>query len=94
MRTISITFILWVIIVGAGVSGLTLAHAFHKADIDYVVLDKHAVAPACGSSISMYTNGGRILDQLGLYDVLVAKKAEMQAYDGWVWYIAQRWILP
>ncbi|KAK8044296.1 FAD-dependent monooxygenase [Apiospora rasikravindrae] len=70
-----------VIIVGAGVAGLTLAHAFDKAaGIDYVVLDKHPVAPAWGSSISMYTNGARILDQLGLYDVLVAKAAEMQDF--------------
>ncbi|KAK7943431.1 FAD binding domain protein [Apiospora aurea] len=70
-----------VIIVGAGVAGLTLAHAFDKAaDIDYVVLDKHPVAPAWGSSISMYPNGARILDQLGLYDVMVAKTAEMQDF--------------
>ncbi|KAK8085584.1 FAD-dependent monooxygenase [Apiospora hydei] len=70
-----------VIIVGAGVAGLTLAHAFDKAaGIDYVVLDKHPVAPAWGSSISMYPNGCRILDQLGLYDVLLAKTAETQAF--------------
>ncbi|KAK8015299.1 FAD binding domain protein [Apiospora arundinis] len=68
-----------VIIVGAGVSGLILAHALHRADIDYVVLDKHPVAPAWGISISMYPNGMRILDQLGLYDVLDTKRAEM--YD-------------
>ncbi|KAK8097171.1 fad binding domain-containing protein [Apiospora kogelbergensis] len=68
-----------VVIVGAGVSGLILAHALHKAGIDYVVLDKHPVAPAWGTSISMYPNGIRILDQLGLCDVLDAKRAEM--YD-------------
>ncbi|KAK8053173.1 FAD-dependent monooxygenase [Apiospora saccharicola] len=69
-----------VIIVGAGVTGLYLAHAFAKADMDYVVLDKHPVAPAWGSSISLYPSGGRILDQVGLYDVLDAKKAEMRDF--------------
>lgn len=69
-----------VIIVGVGVCGLYLAHAFAKADIDYVVLDKHSVAPAWSSSISIYPSSSRILDQVGLYDVLDAKKAEMRDY--------------
>ncbi|GAB1213226.1 hypothetical protein ATERTT37_002375 [Aspergillus terreus] len=37
-----------VIIVGAGVAGLTLAHCLDKAGIDYLVLDKGVVAPAAG----------------------------------------------
>ncbi|CAI6099010.1 unnamed protein product [Clonostachys chloroleuca] len=69
-----------VIIVGAGVSGLTLAHTFHQAGIDYVVLDKHPVAPAWGASISIFPNGSRILDQLGLYDIMNTKHTEMQYF--------------
>ncbi|KAI0468802.1 FAD dependent oxidoreductase domain-containing protein [Xylaria cf. heliscus] len=57
-----------VVIVGAGVSGLTLAHSFEKANIDYVVLDKHPVAPAWGASITIHPLGARILHQLGLLD--------------------------
>lgn len=69
-----------VIIVGAGVSGLVLAHTFHQAGIDYVVLDKHPVAPAWGASISIFPNGSRILDQLGLYDIMNTKHTEMQYF--------------
>ncbi|KAH7309685.1 FAD dependent oxidoreductase domain-containing protein [Stachybotrys elegans] len=68
------------IIVGAGVSGLTLAHAFDKAGIDYVVLDKRPVAPAWGASISIFPNGSRLLDQLGLYDLMNTKHTEMQYF--------------
>jgi len=66
-----------VIIVGAGVSGLTLAHCLHKAGIDYVVLDKHPVAPAWGASITIHPLGARILHQLGCLDALDAKCTPM-----------------
>lgn len=69
-----------VIIVGAGVGGLYLAHALAKADINYVVLDKHAVAPAWGSGISLYPSGVRLLDQVGLHDVLAAQMTEMHDF--------------
>ena len=41
-----------VIIVGAGVSGLVLAHALELAKIDFVFLEKGMVAPPWGTSIS------------------------------------------
>jgi cation diffusion facilitator CzcD-associated flavoprotein CzcO len=41
-----------VIIVGAGVSGLVLAHALERAKIDFVVLEKGIVAPPWGTSIT------------------------------------------
>ena len=41
-----------VIIVGAGVSGLVLAHALELAKIDFVVLEKGVVAPPWGTSIT------------------------------------------
>ncbi|KAK7932132.1 FAD-dependent monooxygenase [Apiospora marii] len=69
-----------VIIVGAGVSGLYLAHALAKADMDYVVLDKHPVAPAWGSSISLFPSSVRILDQVGLHDAVAAKTTEMRDF--------------
>lgn len=56
-----------VIIVGAGVSGLTLAHALEKGNIDYVVLEKGVVAPPWGANIAILPNGCRILDQIGCY---------------------------
>ncbi|KAI9785103.1 MAG: hypothetical protein M1816_000514 [Peltula sp. TS41687] len=68
-----------VIIVGAGVGGLVLAHALHKADIDYVLLDKGIVAPPWGSSITIHAPGARILQQIGCLDRVesVCKPLEM-----------------
>ncbi|KAL8959688.1 MAG: hypothetical protein Q9193_003486 [Seirophora villosa] len=43
-----------VIIVGAGVSGLILAHALQLAKTDFVLLEKGVVAPPWGSSITGY----------------------------------------
>ena len=41
-----------VLIIGAGVSGLVLAHALELAKIDYVLLEKGVVAPPWGTSIT------------------------------------------
>ncbi|EED19835.1 FAD-dependent monooxygenase, putative [Talaromyces stipitatus ATCC 10500] len=54
-----------VIIVGGGVGGLAAAHAFEKANIDHVVLEKGEIAPARGASIGIYPHGARILQQFG-----------------------------
>jgi len=56
-----------VIIVGGGVGGLAAAHAFQKANIDHVLLEKGEIAPALGASIGIYPHGGRILQQFGLF---------------------------
>lgn len=55
-----------VIVVGGGVAGLTAAHALHKANIDYVVLERGTdPAPPTGASIAIYPHGARILKQIG-----------------------------
>lgn len=60
-----------VIIVGGSVAGLTLAHTFDSAGIDYVLLEaRDTMAPKAGATIIIQANGARILDQLGLYDGL------------------------
>ncbi|KAE8381997.1 hypothetical protein BDV26DRAFT_300471 [Aspergillus bertholletiae] len=57
-----------VIIVGGSVTGLTLAHCLDRAGIDYIVLEKHEeIHPQIGASVVIFPNGGRILEQLGLY---------------------------
>lgn len=57
------------IIVGAGVTGLTAAHSFHKAGIDYVVVEKwREAAPAVGGSISVFPHCLRVMKQLGIAD--------------------------
>lgn len=58
-----------VVIIGGSIAGLTLAHCLSKLGIDYVVLEKRReVAPQEGASVGIMPNGGRILEQLGLFD--------------------------
>lgn len=60
-----------VIIVGGSITGLTLAHCLKRANIDHVVLERRQeIAPQEGASIGIWPNGGRVLDQLGLYNEL------------------------
>ncbi|KAL4785222.1 hypothetical protein BJX76DRAFT_367060 [Aspergillus varians] len=60
-----------VIIVGGSVAGLVLAHCLHRASIDHVVLEKgNNIAPELGASIGIMPNGARILDQLGLHEII------------------------
>lgn len=58
-----------VVIAGGSVSGLTLANALEKFNIDYILLEAYpSIAPQVGASIGMLPNGFRILDQLGCYE--------------------------
>ncbi|RDH28589.1 hypothetical protein BDQ94DRAFT_174662 [Aspergillus welwitschiae] len=58
-----------VIIVGGGIAGLTLAHCLRRVNIDHIVLEKSSdLSPQIGASIGILPNGGRILNQLSLYE--------------------------
>ena len=59
-----------VIIIGAGVTGLTLSHALFAAKIQHVVLEKGDVAPEQGSSIGIHAHGSRVLHQLGCLEAI------------------------
>ncbi|OJI96505.1 hypothetical protein ASPVEDRAFT_872267 [Aspergillus versicolor CBS 583.65] len=60
-----------VIIVGGSIAGLTLAHCLSKIGVDYVILEKRQqIAPQEGASIGILPHGGRILDQLGLFNAI------------------------
>ncbi len=67
-----------VIVVGGGVAGLAISHAFQKANIDHVVLEKGVVAPPWGASITIWAHGARILQQLGCLDALAAQALPMK----------------
>src|ERR1700710_1487471 len=68
-----------VIIVGGSVAGLTLAHCLHHNNIDFVVLEAHKeIAPQVGASIVVLPNGARILDQLGIFDDILAMVEPLQ----------------
>lgn len=57
-----------VIIVGAGVAGLTLANCLDRYNIAYIVLEsRDETQSQLGSLIGVFPNGSRILDQLGIF---------------------------
>ncbi|KAL2860081.1 hypothetical protein BJX68DRAFT_251884 [Aspergillus pseudodeflectus] len=62
-----------VIIVGGSIAGLTLAHCLAKLpNVDFVILEKRAeIAPQEGASVGILPHGGRILDQLGLFEEIL-----------------------
>lgn len=62
------------IVVGASVAGLTLAHCLEQASIDCLVLEKqHTIDETpIGGFLAIQPNGARILAQLGLYDAVFA----------------------
>lgn len=60
-----------VIIVGAGVAGLTASHCLQKAGIDHVVLERRTeIAPPEGASIAIYPHGARMLHQIGCLEAV------------------------
>ena len=63
-----------VIIVGAGISGLSLAHLLLRAGIDFVVLEAHSnIAPPTGGSFGLWPNCARILDQIACWTDIESK---------------------
>ena len=69
-----------VVIVGAGVAGLTLAHALDLAGIDYVLVDKGVVAPPWGISITLHPHACRILHQINCFEAVSAQCTTMELF--------------
>ena len=58
-----------VIIIGAGLAGLSMANALQRAEIDHVVLEKHqSIVSDRGAAVVMWPHIARIMDQLGCLD--------------------------
>lgn len=55
-----------IVIVGGGICGLATALALHRKGITSVVLERSVSLVATGSAITIFTNGWRALDQLGV----------------------------
>ncbi|XP_028796462.1 monooxygenase 1 isoform X3 [Neltuma alba] len=53
-------------IVGGGICGLATALALHRKGINALVFEKSETTRAVGSAITIFTNGWRALDQLGV----------------------------
>lgn len=61
-----------IVIVGAGVVGLTLSHALQLANIDHVVLEKHdKIMSVRGAALIVWPSAERILDQFGFLDKIL-----------------------
>ena len=56
------------IIVGGGAVGLWAAHAFSKAKIPFVVLERRRKVTSSKSLLSVYPSNFRVMDQLGLLE--------------------------
>lgn len=55
-------------------AGQTLSLAFEKANIDYILLEKHeSFSPEAGASIGVFANGMRVMDQLGLCNAIESR---------------------
>lgn len=62
-----------VIIGGGGITGLTLANMLQLYGIDFVLIESNPdITLKGGAGISLLPHGNRILDQLGLYNKLLA----------------------
>lgn len=63
-----------VIVVGAGVVGLSLSHAFQLANIEHVVLEKHdSIVSYVGAALAILPHTARVFDQFGFLDKLNAQ---------------------
>lgn len=56
-----------VIIIGAGIGGLTLAAICNRLNLDCIVLERTKELTPVGAGISLAPNALRVLDQLGIY---------------------------
>jgi 2-polyprenyl-6-methoxyphenol hydroxylase-like FAD-dependent oxidoreductase len=74
-----------VIIVGGGGAELIRVHCLQKIGIDYVVLERRAeIAPQVGASIGILRNGARTLDQLGVFDDVIALTEPLITSTNWL----------
>ncbi|KAF2823506.1 FAD/NAD(P)-binding domain-containing protein [Ophiobolus disseminans] len=56
-----------VIVVGAGLVGLSLSHALQLANIEHVVLEKHSeIVSLHGAALMIYPSVARVFDQFGI----------------------------
>lgn len=62
-----------VLIAGGSLVGLTIALILEKAGIDFLILEKGDIAPDLGASISVLPQTAQVLQQLGIWETVLAK---------------------
>ena len=75
MHNILVDYSNHIAIIGAGISGLTLACILKNAKIPVVVFEKSNDVSDHGAGISISPNGIRVLKHLSIYDDLISKSA-------------------
>ncbi|KAF9897786.1 hypothetical protein BX616_004986, partial [Lobosporangium transversale] len=61
-----------VLIVGAGIAGLTLAILLEKAGVPYQIYDRMTEIKPLGSALSLVANVAPLFRQIGIYDEFVS----------------------
>lgn len=67
-----------IVIVGAGVAGLATALALRRLGVRAAVLEQGEALRAGGTSLTLFKNGWRVLDAVGVADELRAKYLRIQ----------------
>ncbi|CAL5086637.1 unnamed protein product [Urochloa decumbens] len=67
-----------VVVVGAGVAGLATAVALRRLGVGAAVLEQGEALRAGGTSLTLFKNGWRVLDAIGVADELRAKYLRIQ----------------
>lgn len=70
-----------VIIIGAGIGGLTTAIAMQKAGYDVEIYDRTRQLRPAGAGISLWSNGVKVLNYLGLGEQLAAIGGQMDRME-------------
>lgn len=66
------------VIVGGGPIGLTAAHAFYLAGIDFVVLERRpTIVEDQGASLVVYPTTFRVMEQFGILEPMLAAGSEL-----------------
>lgn len=72
-----------IVIVGAGIAGLATAVALHRLGVESAVLEQAESLRTGGTSLTLFKNGWRVLDALGVGDYLRTQFLEIQGCTGW-----------
>ena len=82
-----------IIIVGAGIGGLTAALALLQQGIDVVVYEQAEAIGEIGAGVQISANGSRVLRALGLEAALRARAVEAQSKEVRHWKTGRTWKL-
>src|SRR5580658_10268545 len=82
-----------IIIIGAGIGGLTAALALQQRGLEVVVCEQASELREVGAGVQLSPNGTRVLAALGLLEALRAVSAEPAAKEIRLWSTGDSWPL-